>query len=262
MSRLTRTQILDTLQAALEPLDDVLAVWEGGSVAFGRHDEWSDIDLQIDVADEHVAETVAVLEETLAALSPIELRYVLPQPAWHGHWQAFYQLREAGPFLQLDVLVIQHSRPNKFHEPEIHGPARVLFDKARVLESAPPLDRAGLLRQIEQRLNTLRVTFPLFQPLTLKEVRRGRALEAIAFYQAYTLRPLVEVLRIRYCPVRYNFHTRLAYSDLPPEVVATLEPLFFPRDLSDLAAKREQAEAWFNTTLAQTDLGEVARRLG
>ena len=83
----------------------------------------------------------------------------------------------------------------------------------------------------------------------------------MAYYQGQTLRPLVEALRIRYNPIRYNFYTRYVYYELPPEVVGQLEPLFFVADLDDLRAKRETAERWFHETLDAIDLAEVAALL-
>lgn len=241
---LTRDDILTALQSALQPLPHVHAVWQGGSIAFGRNDAWSDIDLQVDTDDDRVDEVLAVCERTLEALSPIELKYVLPQPTWHGHSQVFYQLRDAGEFLVVDLAVIRHSNPLKFLESEIHGDAVVLFDKVGVVK-AEPLDRREWDRKLSDRLESLRVTFPLFQHLVRKEILRRRPIEALAFYVNYALRPLVEVLRMRHSPFRYNFNTRLIYSDLPADVIARLEPLFFPADLDDLRAKHAQAEAWW-----------------
>ena len=40
----TRSSILTTLRAALEPLPYVHAMWEGGAAAFGGVNEWSDGD--------------------------------------------------------------------------------------------------------------------------------------------------------------------------------------------------------------------------
>ncbi|MBL8057531.1 MAG: hypothetical protein JNK29_12565 [Anaerolineales bacterium] len=242
---LTREKILAGLRAALEPLEHVYALWEGGAAAFNRVDAWSDIDVMVDVEDERAAEVMALVEQTLAALSPITLKYETPQPAWHGHLQTFFQLQAAGPYLVVDLAVIRHSNPKKFLEPEIHGQALVHFDKRGVVAGAPALDPAALREQIAARRATLRVLFPLFQPLTTKELQRGNLMEAVAFYNGYTLRPLVEVLRMRHCPARYNFHTRYVYYDLPPEAVGRLERLFLPAGLADLTAKQAEAEAWF-----------------
>src|SRR5262245_27231952 len=129
MPTLTREQILTVLQKALEPLPYAHAMWQGGAAAFNRVDEWSDIDLQIDVDDDCVVEAYAVVDATLAEHAPVVLKYELPQPTWHGHYQAFYRFRDASEFLLLDCVVMKHSNPNKFLEPEIHGEAAVLFDK-------------------------------------------------------------------------------------------------------------------------------------
>ena len=146
---LTRAEILVTLRAALEPLPYTHALWEGGAAAFGRVDDWSDIDLQVDADDS----------------------------------------------------------------------------------------------------------------LTLKELNRRNDIEALAFYHAFTLRPLVEALRIKHSPTRHNFHTRYVYYDLPPEVVRKLEPLFFVANADELGAKRALAEAFFTETLETLDLSEVAKAL-
>ena len=41
------------LRTALEPLPGALALWQGGSAAFGRADAWSDLDLYV-LAEEGV----------------------------------------------------------------------------------------------------------------------------------------------------------------------------------------------------------------
>jgi predicted nucleotidyltransferase len=245
MDQLTRAQILDALRQALEPQDDVLAMWEGGAAAFGRLDAWSDIDLMVVVKDQSVDHTFELLEQTLMELSPIDLKYSPPQLPWPGIHQNFYRLRDAGPFLLVDAAVLQESAPEKLLTPEIHAKAVVYFDKTDVVQ-APPFNWPAWQKQMEERLAILRVVFDLFQSLSLKELNRGNWLEALSFYQGYTLRPLVEALRICYKPERYNFHTRYANYDLPKNVVERLEMLFFVRDSNDLGLKRALAEEWFN----------------
>ena len=110
----TRESILGALQRAIEPQPWAKAMWEAGSVAFGRADEWSDIDLQICVDDDFVAPVFELVEQTLLTLAPIELKYELPQPTWHGHAQTFYQLHGPSPFLLIDLAVVKLSAPEKF----------------------------------------------------------------------------------------------------------------------------------------------------
>ncbi|NWF68084.1 MAG: nucleotidyltransferase domain-containing protein [Chloroflexi bacterium] len=257
---LTRENILHALENALHPLPYVHALWQGGASAFDRVDQWSDLDVQVVAEDGRIAETVAIIEATLAALSPIDLRYELPQPTWHGHWQAFYRLQEASEFLLIDLLVMQHSNGNRFLQPEIHGEAVVHFDKSALLHLPPPLDIAAHVRAMQERIAALRVLFEMFQVLTLKELHRGNSIEALAFYQAWTVRPLVEVLRMQHDPARYNFHTRYIHYNLPPQVLARLEPLFFVASAPELEHKLAQASAWFRQASAQFD-SEAARTL-
>jgi len=101
-------------------------MWEGGAASFDRVDEWSDIDLQVDVEDERVDDVMELAGQVLAELSPIELQFALPQPTWHGHSQTFFWLHNAGPYLLVDFVVMKHSIPTKFLEYEIHGRARCI----------------------------------------------------------------------------------------------------------------------------------------
>ena len=257
---ITRSEILQALKSALESDPEVLAMWEGGAAAFGRVDDWSDIDLLVDVKDDAVEKTARIIEQTLQTLSPIQIKYEVPQPTWHGQWQTFYRLEGTSEFLLLDILVMQQSNPNKFIQPEIHGIPLVHFDRIGVTQSHP-LEVEDLVSHLHDRVDSLLVTFDLFQSQTLKEIHRHNHIEALAFYQGFTLRPLVEILRIRYCPARYNFHTRYVYYDLPMDVIDRLEELFFIASPSDLELKHSSANKYFYDTANQIDFEEIKRHL-
>jgi hypothetical protein len=257
---LTRETILTTLENALKPLPYVHAMWQGGASSFDRVDQWSDIDLQVIADDEHISEVFDVVEDTLRALSPIDLRYELPQPTWHGHFQTFYRLKDASPFLLVDFVVQKRTHEHRLLQPEIHGETIIHFDKGHWLK-VPPLDVEAHLAAIRERLETLRVLFEMFHVLTLKELHRKNSIEALAFYQAWTLRPLVEALRMQHDPVRYNFHTRYIQHNLPPEIVTRLEPLFFIANMEALASKFADASTWFREVIAQIDMEAVRQRL-
>jgi len=257
---LTREDILSALEKSLKPIDEVYALWEAGAAAFNRIDQYSDIDLMVDVQDDSVAKTWEVIESTLQGLSPIELRFELPQPAWHGHSQVFYRLQNASPYLFVDALVMQHSAPNKFLEVEQHGTARVLFDKLGATQP-PVFDPQALQIKLDKQIQQMKVTFDLFQVETTKELKRGNNIEAISFYYASTIRPLVELLRIRYMnvPARHKFYTRYIQYDLPIEVVEKLGKLFFVSDAADLAVKHHQAGEWFQQVIQELAQGENSK---
>lgn len=255
-STVMREDILAALRSALEPLDYVYAMWEGGAASFNRVDEWSDIDLQVDADDERIAEVVAASERALESLAGIELRYEIPQPSWHGHWQAFYRLKNTSPYLLVDFVVIKHSNPEKFLTREIHGNAVVHFDKRNVVRPEP-LDAESFTAKLAGRIDSLRILFDMFHVLTLKELNRGNDIEAIAFYHAYALRPLVEALRIKHIPARYNFNTRYLYYDLPREVVDRLKRFFFVADAAEMRERCSEGKEWMEKTLSEIDLEDV-----
>jgi hypothetical protein len=252
IERVTREGLLDALRERLEPLPHVHAMWEGGAVGFGRVDEWSDVDLQIVVDDDRVEDAFEAVESALEALSPIDATFRFPEPVWHGHSQAFYRLRDASPYLLLDLVVMKLENENRFLQFEIHGRPFVHFDKSGIVVPEA-FDGAGMSERIRGRLEGHRARFDMFQAMVTKEIERGNPIEAVAYYHMATLRPLVEMLRTLYAPVRFDFHTRYVYHELPEAVVRRLEPLFFPRDLDDLAGKRREAQNWFE---------EVSREVG
>jgi hypothetical protein len=255
--QVTRERIVEALRSAVEPLPFVHAMWEAGSASCGRLDAWSDIDLQLDVDPERLAETFALVEAALEELSPIAQRFALPEPTWHGHSQRFYILRDASPYLMLDLVIMRHAQGERFSDVELHGAPVVYFDKSGVA-TPTHLDQVELEGKLAQRVEQLRATFPLFQPLVTKEVLREHPLDALACYNSLTIRPLVELLRIRHCPARYSFGSRYLYYDLPAEIVRHLELLCYVASVDELESKRQGAQAMFEATLAEIDAASQA----
>src|SRR2546430_15464172 len=79
-----RLEIIESIITALKPLDYVHAFWEGGAAAYGRLDEWSDIDGYLLVDDSKVPNTFLAVEKALESLSPIKQKYVVRQNPWPG----------------------------------------------------------------------------------------------------------------------------------------------------------------------------------
>jgi hypothetical protein len=200
------------------------------------------------------------MEQALSNLSPFDVKFRLPEPTWHGHSQVFYRLKKISPFLFLDVVVMKRSSKDKFLQFRIHGVPVVYFDKIGVIKDdiiAPE----SFLDKMEARLEILKANFDLFQALTLKELNRGNDIEALSYYQNYTYRPLVEVLRIKHCPYRHNFHNSYIYYDLPPEVVKRLHKLNFVANVEDIRKCRAEAEIWFWEVVKSINQDELKRKL-
>lgn len=239
-----RETIIQALAAALRPLKHVHAMWEGGAAAFGRSDQWSDIDLYVDADDASVAGIAPVVEAALERLARIELKYLPPVPPPGNYLHLVYRLQGTPKWLLIDMAVVKHSSPDKFLEPELHGESRFIFNKGGAI-TCPPADRARLAAERKASLERTRLRFDLLSCFVAKEIARGNHVEALDIYQRLILGSLVEALRAEYDPLRYNYGPRYLKYHLPREVVARLERLYFVKDAEDLEAKYREAEAWF-----------------
>ena len=257
--KLTREVIIQALVDALKPLEYIHACWEGGAVALDRVDEWSDIDLYLVVDNKKVDDTFLAVEKALKLLSPLRQRHGVFEPS-PGLFQAFYKLQDASEYLMVDVAVLKLSRPDKFLETEIHGNPAFYFNKS--CEITPyPLQRDAFVKKLQRRLVGLQGEFAMFHNLVQKEMNRGHHLEALDFLHML-LGWLVEVLRIRYSPLHYDFKMRFIHDELPAEVVKKLERLYFIKDTGDLQKKYDEAVEWFPKIVSEIDMKKIERLVG
>ncbi len=140
------------------------------------------------------------------------------------------------------------SNSNRFLEVERHGNVAIAFDKANLLVP-PPLNRTEHFAKMQEKFATLKNQFDFLQVLVKKEINRGRLIEAVANYHAYTLQPLIELLGMLHCPYQYDEKFRYVNRDFPEEVVTRVEPLFCIKELIDLKEKQQRAELLFTETL-------------
>jgi len=242
---LNRNVIIQTLADALEPLDYVYALWEGGAAAYNRIDEWSDIDLYMVVDSGKVDDAFSVTESALQKLSLIKQKYEVPHPESSGISQAFYRLKDAGEYLIIDLAILTLNSREKFLEPEIHGKAIFYFNKSSRVQP-PSLDRNAFAEKLRERSEKLRARFDMFNNFIQKEINRGNCLEAIDLYHNLTLATLVEVLRMKYNPAHFDFKMRYIHYELPSEMVERLKRLYFVKDEKELQEKYREAVEWFS----------------
>jgi predicted nucleotidyltransferase len=247
-----RQQIIDVLTSALSSAPFIRAAWLGGSDATGRTDQWSDVDLALIADDDRVEETFDELHRVLESLSPMDLVFRFPTPTWHGHEQEMIRLRNASPFAIVDVVVMKRSSDNRFLEVERHGNAVVLFDHDGLVTPGK-LDWAAHREKLRKRLETLRSHFELGQVEVRKAALRGATVEAAYLYQALCIRPLVEALRMRYCPERYDYGPRYLDRDLPEEVRKRLGGLACPSSAAAVADFQARVETLFEETVTHLD---------
>lgn len=250
-----RPAIIERLVQELSACDFVLAAWLGGSEATGRTDEWSDIDMQILCEDERAEDTLAAVHRAADSFGPIVHRWRLAEPTWHGHSQEFSRVHGAGLFADLDIVVLQRSKPDRFLEPERHGTPVVLLDRGGFIQPAS-MDRAKHNKRMAGRLATLRDQVPLCQAILIKAIRRGLPAEAMSCYLRFALSPLVELLRMRHAPDVFDFGLRYLDRDLPADLRAQVESWSLPASLEQMKSYRAEIEALFGGTLDALDRGQ------
>jgi hypothetical protein len=241
-----RDRISSAVTEALRPLPTVFAGWEGGSAAFGAVDAYSDIDLEYIVADDASFDDLyAVAERAIEAVSPIT--------AGHTPLQGrYYKLKDGGDFLLVDLVFLRAGDPDHQLDIERHGERVPLFDKANWLQPNP-LDTAALAVQRDRRYRELQTWFPMSQVFVRKAILRGQHVEAVNAFWACTLKPLADLLRMRYCPTRWDFGVRYLDRDLPPAVYDQVRDLALVRDLADLEVKLAKATAWGTALLRELE---------
>ena len=243
-----RQTVMERLRSGLQPHAWIEAAWVGGSDAFGRADERSDIDLQLLVPPERSEEAFEIVEALLGELGGIAAVWRVPEPAWHGHRQRFYQVAGLPETMMIDLCIMRREGLQPFLDPERHGAPIIWFDRTGAIV---PVQDESLEEKFQARLDQLRARAALLAHLPQKALARGNLLEAVDTYHKMLLGPLVEVLRARYCPRRQDYGLRYLRQDLPAEVVDELERLALPSGREGLEEAIGAARAWLERELGR-----------
>jgi predicted nucleotidyltransferase len=246
---MTRDRIIDALREGLFRQSAVLAMWLEGSGANSHVDEYSDIDLVVDVEDGAEDGILAEAERILSKLGSLDRADGPTRPNPYL-WHKLFHLTCSSEFLIIDFVVQRHSRNFVFQRGKFAEEPRVLFDKADVVRFAEP-DNAQLQQELTVRLEELWQKFSL-QTGVKKYLKRGKFLEALAYYHKYVLEPLVELLRIRYAPLTRDYHLVRVSDHLPVSVVAQLEDLYKVSTTDEIAAKLKRAGQLFQESLEES----------
>ena len=241
---LARNDIIDALSRELVKRDYIQAFWEGGAAAWGRVDEWSDIDAYLLVDDQRVHEAFEAVETVLRSLSPIRQKYLVSKN-WPGVTQAFYSLEHASEYLVLDLGILTTSSQEKFLETEIHGTSIFYFNK-QGLNQTPKADIGLLEKKSADDMVAVRERFRMFSNFVEKEIMRGNSLEALENYRTIVIPCLVQALRAKHTSAHHDFRMRYIHYELPNGAVKKLEDLCFVSDMKDLKMKNAKAIRWFN----------------
>jgi len=244
---MNRTEIIDALKLALEPLPYAYALWMEGADATGTVDEYSDLDFWLDFEDAHEEQIINDVEAALGGLSEIDYKHVVN----HNHpkiRQRVYHLRGTSEFLMIDFCWQLHSRTQTDDGVLISGDkieaAKILFDKKNSVrfKDYNPTDFSAWN---ESRIAECKYRYSQHNRV-IKYVRRKQYAEAYAYYNRYVVEPLVDLLRVIHTPAHADYYLVHISQHIPQQELERLEYFLRVSSLADIEKKTGEAEVWFS----------------
>lgn len=243
---INRDQIINQVRDEFQNNPFVFAFWLEGADAHDRVDQYSDIDMWLDVADDKIDEVLATLEQGLGKLAQLDFSYELPNHPNSYIRQKFFHLEGTPLYWTIDLCVQKHSRDFFFTKGKADEKIKLIFDKSEVIKYKD-LDKQELKNELKQRLEWLEKTFIYFQVWIDKQANRANFLETFLYYQHWLLEPLVELIRIKYQPTKSDFYLKHISLDIPREIIEQLEGLFKVASVEDIMKQKQKAnELFFN----------------
>ena len=240
--KISREEIIHTLSTGLKKNKAVFALWLEGADSNNTVDKFSDIDVWFDVADGKEKEVFRAVERVLRKLDEVTSLGLLDNPNPQIMTRA-YHLAHTPSTLLIDICIQRHSRKFVFIKEHTHEYPKVLFDKHGVIKFKnlyTAQERQVRKKRIEHLWNTYSQ-----QSRIIARVKRKDFLEALLYYHKWALAPLVELLRIRYSPLKREYHLKHVSRDLPKKVVSQLEDLYRVASVEDIQSKLKGVDKLF-----------------
>ncbi|MDP8209482.1 MAG: nucleotidyltransferase domain-containing protein [Candidatus Stygibacter australis] len=228
------TKIRAEIKQLLEADEKVITAWEGGSLATGYFDEYSDLDLAVISEDDAIDEIFAKVETYLKDNYGIKHKFRIPEPNWHGHSQCFYIIDNCPEMFYVDFLIEKESAGNRFLESDRHGNAIVWFDKKDYIDGTPTPEDI-IKKKCQDQLKMVKTYLPFTFKDVQKQIYRNNKIDAFALYISLVSR-IVSLMNIKYRPAKHDFGMRYLHRDFPIEKQQLIEKLLYVKTLEELQA--------------------------
>lgn len=248
---ITREQIIDALGNELKNNSFVFAFWLEGADAHNTVDEYSDIDVWLDVQDGHEEMVIEKVQSILSKISPLDFEHEINHPHPKIR-QKFFHLKDTSEFLIVDTCVQSHSRKFWYTKEHADEKVRIIFEKEKVIEFRN-LDKIEFQTLQKKRIAELKKTFLFFQAWVKKGVNRDNFLEALKYYHSFILDPLIEMLRLYYEPTKREFGLKHIERDVPNNILQTIEDLYKINSTSEISVKSQKANELFFEVLKEVE---------
>lgn len=239
-----REKIINEIKEAVINLPFVYAGWLEGSDGLNTVDEFSDIDIVIDVEDEYVSKTFEIIENVLSSISKID--YIHQVDCGNPKIiQKYYHLENTSEFLIIDFAIQLHSRDANewgfIKDSKVEAPA-VLFDKNNVVRFKES-DKNKIAQIKTERIQEIRKMYDQ-KSRVIKYCKRGLYIEAFGYFHKYVVAPLVEMLRLKYTPEHHYYYIVHISNNFPPNIVQRLETFFKVATVEEIYEKTVEAGDW------------------
>ena len=231
-----KKQITNELKELWESDEKIYTFWEGGSVATGYDDAFSDLDAALICDDDHVEDVFAMTENFLEEKYGIKEKFRVPEPSWHGHSQIFILLKNTPRFFYIDLLIEKLSSGNRFMESNRHGNSVIWFDKKDLMD-ATPMPEEEYKKQIVPKLKYFKTSFFVNKIELEKQVFRGREVDALDGYFKLLIGRLAFLLNVKNRPAKHDFGLLYSYRDWPQEDHELVKDLLYVKNIDDLTLK-------------------------
>jgi hypothetical protein len=232
-----RQKIIEAFENALKPLTYVHALWLEGSIPQGYADKYSDLDIWISVDDKNFKSIYDDIDKILSSIGKTDLRYVMKHNDELGH--IIYHLAGMSEFLTIDVNVQKINR--KVSLIEGIDEVNIIFDKNNIVKSRS--ERPIFEKPSPQRLQDY---FQAMHPNVIKNIKRGRPLEAYHYYDGI-IEEIIKYFRLQaWHAEKANYWRKHVYRDLKADIVKKLEYFTFIKP-EEIGAKLKELGKWINS---------------
>jgi hypothetical protein len=235
-----RTSLIGQFRRLLEPMATVHAMWLEGADANGHLDDYSDIDLYVDVDDEAIEAVLQALEQHFT----MDCRH--ENQSGNACRQIVYHIAGTSEYWMIDFNVQPHSNDSKnstFERGDLIDVCKVLFDKSGVIR----IKEVNLEDYRQEQAFWLDESDYRFSQLSRvkKYVLRDQYPEAWIYYFKYVVEPLTALLRILYTPTKLGYHLVHISQHLPDDQTARLTRILQIGSLADIDRNLNAARDWY-----------------
>ena len=213
-----RDEICRQLRLALEPKEEILALWLEGADALDRVDEYSDLDICVSVTEGSMDSAELIIRRVLCEFSDLDHELVSQRSSDRRHLISHLAGTSVHALIDIDILVACGSE--FFKDDPIEAP-KVLFDKARVITfDVKNISGDELLAELDGLDKIINE-----HSRVEKYILRGEFLEAFGYYQKFVLTPLVQLARLVHTPNHHGYYIVHISRHLPESLLGQLEDL-------------------------------------